>query len=129
MSNKEKPVLSPKEIVERAEAHPMAVPFLWLGSAKVQRNFIFVPLIGMVLFSILGFFYPPHHKAPWDFGFSYTVIGFVSYSFVVLMAWPLFRLLARQENYYGEDPDCADVPLDSSFHPGKHADAGKDGHD
>ncbi|MCF6275587.1 MAG: hypothetical protein L3J05_07470 [Robiginitomaculum sp.] len=103
MTVKEKPTLSPKEIVDRAEAHPMAVPFLWLGSAKVQRNFIFVPLFGMILFSVLGFFYPPKHPAPWDFGFSYAVIGFVSYCFVVLAAWPLFRLLSRPENYYVED--------------------------
>ena len=86
MTNNNKPVLSPKEIVDRAEAHPAAVPFLWLGSAKVQKNFIFVPLVLMIVFSVLGFFFPPHHPAPWDFGFSYTVIGFVSYSFVVLMA-------------------------------------------
>ena len=107
MAKLDKPKLSAKEIKERAEAHPMAVPFLWLGSAKVQRNFIFVPFFGMILFSVLGYIYPPHHPAPWDFGFSYTVIGFVSYSFVVLAAWPLFKLLSRPENYYGEDGDDA----------------------
>jgi len=108
MAKLDKPTLSPKEIVERAEAHPMAVPFLWLGTAKVQRNFIFVPLFGMILFSVLGYVYPLHHPARWDFGFSYTVIGFVSYSFVVLAAWPLFRLLSRPENYYGEDEEEGD---------------------
>jgi len=102
-SGKQNPVLSPLEIVERAEAHPAAVPFLWLGSKKTQRNFIYIPLVGMIVFSILGFFYPVSKPAPWDFGFSYTVIGFVGYSFVVLSAWPLFRLLSRPENYYGED--------------------------
>jgi len=101
-------ILTPQEITERAEAHPMAVPFLWLGSAKTQKNFMFVPAAGMVIFSILGFFFPPHHPAPWDFGFSYALIGFVSYSFVVLAAWPLFRLLSRPENYYGEDGDNGD---------------------
>ncbi len=106
MAKLDKPKLSAKEIKERAEAHPMAVPFLWLGKANVQRNFIFVPLFGMILFSILGYVYPLHHPAPWDvFGFSYAVIGFVSYSFVVLAAWPLFKLLSRPENYYGEDGD------------------------
>ncbi len=101
MANNE--TLTKAQIKERTEAHPMAVPFLWLGSAKTNRNFIFVPFIGMVIFSILGFFYPPKHPAPWDFGFSYAVIGFVAYSFVVLAAHPLFKLLSRPENYYGEE--------------------------
>ncbi|HHI88682.1 MAG TPA: hypothetical protein ENK01_01900 [Hellea balneolensis] len=101
-SSKSKPTLSPREIVERAEAHPAAVPFLWLGSEKVRRGFIVVPLVGTILFSLLGLIYPLHHKAPWDFFASYAVIGFVSYSFVVLSAWPLFKLLGRPENYYGE---------------------------
>ena len=100
-----KSTLTANEIAERAEAHPMAVPFLWLGHKKVQKNFIFVPLIGMLIFSALGLVYPLHHKAPWDFFSSYALIGFVSYSFVVLAAWPLFRLLARDENYYGEGDD------------------------
>lgn len=90
------------QIKERTEAHPLAVPFLWLGNEKVIKNFIFVPMIGLVLFSILGVFYPLHHPAPWDFFMSYAFIGFAAYSFVVLMAWPLFKLLARDENYYGE---------------------------
>ena len=108
MAKLEKPTLSPEEIVERTESHPMAVPFLWLGKAKVQRNFIFIPFFGMILFSILGYFYPISSPAPWDFWFSYSVIGFVSYSFVVLAAWPLFKLLSRPENYYGEDGDKGD---------------------
>jgi len=45
---------------------------------------------------------PPKHPAPWDFGFSWAVIGFVAYSVVVLSAEPLFRLLARGEDYYAE---------------------------
>jgi len=103
MSDKNKPTLSPQEIVERAEVHPAAVPFLWLGSKKTQRNFIFVPLIGMIIFSILGFVYPPKYPTLWEVGVSYAAIGFVSYSFVVLAAWPLFKMLSRPENYYGED--------------------------
>jgi len=105
MAKKPAPGLTKAQIKERTEAHPMAVPFLWLGNKKVIRNFIFVPLIGLIVFSILGFFYALKHPAPWDFQFSYTVIGFVAYSFVVLASWPLFKLLSRDENYYGEEGD------------------------
>ena len=105
MSKKQGPSLSASEIVERAEAHPMAIPFLWLCNEKTQRNFIFVPLIGMIIFSLLGLVYPLHHPAKWDFFASYAVIGFVCYSFVVLAAWPLFKLLSRPEDYYGEEID------------------------
>ena len=97
--------LNAKQLKERTEAHPLAVPFLWLGSEKVIKNFIFVPLFGLILFSVLGYFYPLHHPARWDFFASYTLIGFVAYSFVVLAAWPLFKLLSRREDYYGEGDD------------------------
>ncbi len=99
----DKPTLSPQEIVDRAEAHPAAVPFLWLGSHKTQRNFVYIPLAGMIIFSILGFLFPPKYPTLWEYGFSYAVIGFFSYSFVVLAAHPLFKMLSRPENYYGED--------------------------
>lgn len=95
--------LTAEQIKERTEAHPLAVPFLWLGNEKVIKNFIFVPLIGLIIFSIMGVFFPLHHPAKWDFFASYTLIGFVAYSFVVVSAWPLFKLLARDENYYGEE--------------------------
>lgn len=91
-----------KEAQERAEAHPMAVPFLWLGNRSVEKNFIFIPLVGLIITSIMGYFYPPKHLAPWDFFFSWSVIGFVAYSFVVLSAEPLFKFLSRKEDYYGE---------------------------
>ena len=97
--------LTKQQIKDRTEAHPLAVPFLWLGSEKVIKNFIFVPLFGLIGFSVLGYFYPLHHPAPWDFFASYTLIGFAAYSFVVLAAWPLFKLLSRQEDYYGEGSD------------------------
>ena len=98
--------LSDDQLRERAEAHPLAVPFLWLGNQKVIKNFYLVPLIGTIVFSILGFIYPLHHPAPWDIvPFSYAIVGFVAYSFVVLASWPLFKLLARPENYYGEGDD------------------------
>jgi len=98
--------LSKAQAKERAEAHPLAVPFLWLVSHGVQKNFYWVPLIGVIVFSILGYFYPLKHPAKWDIvPMSYAIFGFLAYSFVVLCAWPLFKLLARNEDYYGEGDD------------------------
>jgi len=106
MAKKTAQTLTKEQIKDRTEAHPLAVPFLWLMDEKVVKNFIFVPFIGLIIFSVLGYFYKPHHPAPWDvFPFTYTLIGFAAYSFVVLAAWPLFKLLARPENYYGEGDD------------------------
>lgn len=90
---------------ERAESHPLSVPFLWLGKKSVQDNFIFVPLAGLIITVALGLVFPPEHKAPWDFFGSWAVIGFCAYSVVVLSAEPLFKLLARKEDYYGEGND------------------------
>lgn len=103
MASPQKPAkLSKAEIKARAEAHPMAVPFLWLADPKVVKNFIWVPFIGLIIFSILGAIFPMYKKAPWDFFASYTLIGFVAYSFVVLASRPLFKVLSRPEDYYGE---------------------------
>jgi hypothetical protein len=105
-SNKQPHKKPAKKIAaEHKNIHPAARPFLWLGEEKTVKNFIFVPLVGVIVFSILGYFFPLHHPAKWDFFASYSVIGFVAYSFVVLAAWPLFKLLSRPENYYGEDDD------------------------
>lgn len=94
--------------------HPAAKPFLWLANPKVERNFIWFPVAGMILMIILGIFFPQKHPAPWDktfFGFmSWALIGFCAYSFVVLSAEPLFRLLARKESYYGEGSVDFEVP-------------------
>lgn len=82
--------------------HPYARPFLFLGKESVKRNFIWLPVIGLIAMVILGYFFPPKHPAPWDFFGSWAVIGFAAYSVVVLSANPLFKLLGREEGYYGE---------------------------
>ncbi|MEE9272434.1 MAG: hypothetical protein V3U57_04110 [Robiginitomaculum sp.] len=106
MVKKIKPVLSKKEIKARTEVHPAAVPFLWLANEKVVKRFFLVPLLGVIVFTIWGIFKPLHHPAPWDvIPGSYAIVGFVAYSFVVLASWPLFKLLSRPENYYGEGDD------------------------
>jgi len=94
--------MSEAELKERSEAHPFSVPFLWLGRKSIQDNFIYIPLAGLIITIALGLVFPMHHKAPWDFFASWAIIGFVAYSFVVLSAEPLFKLLSRPEDYYGE---------------------------
>ena len=93
--------LTEAEIKERSESHPLSVPYLWLGRKSVQDNFIFIPLAGLIITIALGLIFPPKHAAPWDFFASWALIGFVAYSFVVLSAEPLFKLLSRPEDYYG----------------------------
>lgn len=96
----------PHLIEDNDHVHPLARPFLFLMSEKVKRGFIIVPAVGLIISIIFGFIYPLHHPGPIDKmlpGFSWAVIGFVSYAFVVLASHPLFKLLGRKENYYGED--------------------------
>lgn len=93
------------------QIHPVSRKLLWLADPKVKRNFIYLPLIGMIVMIGLGIVFPmdSKHQAPWDFFGSWAMIGFVAYSIVVLSAAPLFKLLSRDESYYGEgglpDPD------------------------
>lgn len=93
--------------------HPAAKPFLFLGEEKVKRNFIWLPLIGMVICVILGLIYPQKHPLPIEkyVPGSWAVWGFLAYSLIVLGAPALFKLLARDEAYYGEgglpDPDVS----------------------
>lgn len=95
----------PSTDVRDEHIHPLSRKFLWLGDQKFIDGFIWLPIIGLIVTVLLGVFYPfdPAHQAPWDFFASWAIIGFVAYSFVVLSAEPLFRLLARKENYYGEE--------------------------
>ena len=92
-----------EEAPQYGDIHPFAVPFLFLGRKSVIENFMWLPLIGMIIMIILGVVYPPHHPAPWDVvPGSWAIIGFVAYTIIVLSARPLFSLLARGEDYYGE---------------------------
>ena len=103
MADKNTPeTLTKEELEARQNAHPFAVPFLWLGNQKVIDNFIWFPVLGMIAMIALGVVYPQAKPAPWDaIPGSWALIGFVAYSFIVLCAKPLFALLARDEDYYG----------------------------
>ncbi len=88
------------------DIHPTAKKFLWLADEKVVNGFIWLPVIGLIIACMAGFLFPfdPAHKAPWDFAFgSWAIVGFVAYCIVVLAADPMFKLLSRDENYYGEE--------------------------
>lgn len=91
--------------------HPFARRFLWLADEKTVKGFIWLPAIGLAVTVALGLYYDfdPKHKADWDFFASWGIIGFLAYSFVVISARPLFALLARKENYYGEDVVPEDI--------------------
>ena len=97
----------PEHTPYAGDIHPLAKPFLFLGSDKFVKNFVWFILAGLIVTIILGFVYPfdSHHKAPWDFVISWALIGGLSYAFLVFCANPLFKLLSRPEDYYGEGGD------------------------
>jgi len=111
---------TPSNDVHDEHIHPLSRKFLWLADPKIVNGFIWLPIIGLAVTIPLAFLYPfeEGHKAPWDFFASWAIIGFVAYSFVVLSAEPLFRLLARKENYYGEEvePEIIVAPVVEGDH-------------
>ncbi|WP_409433469.1 hypothetical protein ACJ3XI_02895 [Litorimonas sp. RW-G-Af-16] len=116
--------MSDRELVDHSAegVHPAAKPFLFLGREGVKRNFIWLPLIGLLACSVLGVMYPQKHPLPYEENIpgSWAIYGFLAYSFIVFAAGPLFKLLARDESYYGEgglpDPDYSTEHL----HEGEH---------
>jgi len=99
------------------DIHPAARPFLFLGSLKTRRNFIWLPLVGMIICIILGVMYPQKHPLPYEkyIPGSWAIYGFIAYSLIVLSANTLFKFLGRDESYYGEgglqDPDYSTDPM------------------
>jgi len=68
--------------------HPAAKPFLFLGKEKVKRNFIWLPLIGMIICIILGLQHPQAKALPIEkyIPGSWAIYGFIAYSLIVLSA-------------------------------------------
>ena len=91
---------------------PLAKRFLWVESADKVRLAIYI-LAGLcaVLF-ILDFVvhrhaYAPNENTP---GF-YALTGFLAFSFIVLGAGLLRKLIAKPENYYAPNAvDAEDYP-------------------
>ena len=91
------------------KVHPFARKFLWLADEGVVKGFIWIPVVGLIISYMGGLLYKfyPDKKAPWEVDWlgPWAIIGFISYCFVVLSAEPLFKLLSRDEDYYGEGSD------------------------
>ncbi|MGD2133080.1 MAG: hypothetical protein PVI23_09830 [Maricaulaceae bacterium] len=94
---------------ESDEIHPLAR----------RVKFIFAPGFGRVLMYLFGAVFLAlagvdlvHHRHElfsWE-GFPgfHAWFGFVAFSFVVVMGWPLRALLSRPEDYYGAEEDGDD---------------------
>lgn len=97
-----------KKTPDNENIHPVSKKFLWLADEKVVQGFIWLPVVGLAVTMVAQFIYPfeEGHMAPWDkIPWSWAIIGFCAYSFVVLSAEPLFKVLSRPEDYYGEGQD------------------------
>ena len=78
------------------DIHPAARPFLFLGKESVKRNFIWFPLLGMIICIILGVFNPQAKALPIEkyIPGSWAIYGFIAYSLIVLSANSLFKFLS-----------------------------------
>lgn len=98
--------------------HPMSRVLFGWTEAKGIGSIIFWGMAALsVILVLLDLVVVRHEKIGIAnaVGF-YAIWGFAAFSFVVLMGWPLARLLRRDENYYGDlsgppadiDPAIAD---------------------
>ena len=85
------------------DIHPAARPFLWLVSDGARKGFLYLVGIAALISIVADFFVERHAHFHYEHmkGF-FAIFGFVAFSFVVLMGWPLRKLTARPEDYYPE---------------------------
>ncbi len=84
--------------------HPLSRCFAWVDSHSV-RNAIGVLLgVAALVLALLDFIIHRHAYIALEGtpGF-YALVGFGAFAFVVLMGWPLRRLLSRPPNYYSDE--------------------------
>ncbi len=84
--------------------HPMSKVFFgWTETRGIGAILFWVMAILSLLLVVADLVVDRHEKIGFanSVGF-YGLWGFLSFSFVVLMGWPLGRLLRRDENYYGD---------------------------
>lgn len=93
-----------RDLVSRVDMHPAArTLFGWTTRANIKSRVFLVLSVVSALLLIADMLIDrhPHNDAEALAGF-YGIFGFASFAFVVLMGWPLGRLLRRSENYYDD---------------------------
>jgi hypothetical protein len=112
--------------------HPMSkVLFGWTETKNIGAILFWVLAVLSIILVLADLVIDRHEYFNFaeSIGF-FGLWGFLSFSFVVLMGWPLGRLLRRDENYYGEasgppgdiDPGLEGKPLGGGHgpHGGEH---------
>lgn len=99
----------PKDLGEMRDdkIHPAAkILFGWVMHPKAGKYIFWGLAFLSILLIAADFVIPrhPHNEAESYLAF-YAIYGFISFGFVVLMGWPLGRLLRRGEDYYGDHDD------------------------
>lgn len=87
-----------------AEWHPAArLLFGWTTGKRVGALMFWgvLALSGGLIFADILVHHHPKFAIEQVFGF-YGLYGFAAFAFVVLMGWPLGRMLRRDENFYGD---------------------------
>jgi hypothetical protein len=109
--------------------HPMSKVFFGWTEVKGIGAILFWVMAILSLILVLADLVIDRHEGlhfAESIGF-FGLWGFVSFSFVVLMGWPLGRLLRRDENYYddaGGPPADIDPDLEDTRPGAAHADGG-----
>jgi hypothetical protein len=102
------------------KVHPLAkILFGWTEMKGMGTIIFWTMLVLSVLLIAIDLLVDRHDY----FGFAnmtgfYGVWGFIAFAFVVLMGWPLGRLLRRDEDYYGDasgPPDDIDPDIDPAL--------------
>jgi hypothetical protein len=91
----------------QADHHPAArFLFGWTSAPGAGRWLVFgIGLLSLILIAV-DFIHHRHGEFRIEdlYGF-YGLFGFAAFSFVVMMGWPLGKLLRRSEDYYdAEEP-------------------------
>ena len=111
--------------------HPLSqILFGWTHRKGIVNIIFWVLLALSVIMLSVDFFVPRHDYLKFaNYSGFYGVWGFVSFSFAVIMGWPLGHMLRRGENYYGDaggPPDGIDpdAPMADEGAPSSHSTEG-----
>jgi len=89
---------------EREAIHPLARRLSFIEAASFPRRLTLAFAVVFLALAGVDLVHHRHALFTWEgfWGF-HAWYGFAAFSFVVLMGWPLRRLLSRPEDYYDED--------------------------